>query len=116
MSYTAETIVVGGFKVSPEAWAHAWGKYEENESYPCSLEDMFIDANPITGAGPLFFGITILSIDEDCEPLEFDSILATASQIEKAATGFEELFKDYYDAHPEEPVPLFKKYIFCRYY
>lgn len=114
MSYTTEAVVLAGYKVSSEAWAHAWGKYEENESYPYELEDMFVDANPMTGCGPLFFGTIIFHIDEDCNPVEFDSILANAATISKISTTFEELFKDYYDTHPEESIPRFKKYIFCR--
>ena len=115
MSYTSEAVVLAGYKISHEAWDYAWNRFEDGyDAYPGYVEEMFVDSNVMTSDGPFFFGTVIFAVDEDEEPREFDSILADAMTICKTSTAFAELFKSYYDQHPEEPVPQFKKYIFCR--
>lgn len=115
MSWTSEAVVLAGYKISPEAWAHAWSKYEDNyDKYPGWIEDMFVDADPATGRGPLFFGSIIHNVKEDSEPVEFDTILANAETINRAFVAFASLFEEYYKQHPEEKVPRFTKYLFCR--
>ena len=115
MSYAPEAVVLAGYKISPEAWTYAWNKYEDGyDDYPGWIEDLFVNGGGAVGGGPLFFGSIIHTVGEDCEPVEFDSILADSETINRAIVAFASLFEEYYNQHPEEKVPKFTKYLFCR--
>ena len=113
MSYIPKTVILGGYKISPEAWAFAWKKYEDNPNLPYVIEDYFCDADPLHSEGPYFIGLPIFEIDDhDSGVFRFDDIIANAETIYKTKALFSFLLNDYYTIHPEEKIPVWDKYIF----
>lgn len=113
MSWTPETIIVSGYRVSRDASASAFEEYEKRYD-DSSIEDFFIDYDPITNNNEIFFGTIIETISEDSLPVSFDSIIAPISTIENTKNWFHVLFDDYYSAHPEEEIPKYGKWIAVR--
>lgn len=111
MSWTAETVIISGYKVPRDIWQEV--KNNDWEIY----EDYFIDLTPhYFDSDNTFFGSIIKTIDEDdfSPYAEYDSILSNERTIVAVRNAFETIFTSIY-TEKGLPLPKYSKYVGIRY-
>lgn len=108
MSWTSTACVVAGYKIPNEAWTYAMELIEDDYDSKGHWEDFFVDPDPLRGSSYGFFGKIIFELDEDCEPVAFDSIFYTQKDVDEVNEGFNALLAKWCADHNYST--SFKKY------
>lgn len=91
MSWLPQTCIVAGYRLPREASAHIYKLIEDDyDAFGC-YEDFIVDSDSIRDIGDIFFGKTILELDDNCEPMRFDDILFTQKDYNEVSKGFNDL-------------------------
>ena len=113
MSWTAETVIISGYKVPAEFWNEVKNTNVEWEDY----EDYFIDLTPhYFNSDNTFFGAIIdnFSDDDDKPYREENSVFTNEKTIVAVRDAFEHFFYNIYKER-NLPLPKYSKYYGIRY-
>ena len=99
MSWEPQACVVAGYKIPREAGAYAMKLIEDDYDTNGRYEDFIVDPDSIRGAGDIFFGKIIFELEEDCDPVRFDSILFSQKDCDEVNRGFNLLLAKWCAEH-----------------
>ena len=104
MSWNTEVIMVAGYKIPRDVFQLGYNKWEEmtfgeNGNPDLAIyADNFIDTDPCTGEGPVFFG-EILHFFDPAEEIniawDINKIYTPAAYIVKLKAGVHDFFDDF---------------------